>query len=77
MEDSLQTEKRTREVNYNRDGIMLRAGEPRSVSHNLKTENVTAKFYDANGQEIQGTVEVLSPNRITFTTDKDYRGAKV
>jgi hypothetical protein len=28
----------------------------------LKTENVTAKFYDANGQEIQGTVEVISQN---------------
>lgn len=70
------TEKRTREVSYNRDGILLRAGEPRSVSHNLKTEHVVAKFYDADGQEIQGTTAVLSPNRITFTADKDYRGAR-
>ncbi len=70
------TEKRTREVRYTRDGILLRANQPRSVSHNLKTENVTAKFYAANGQEIEGTMEVLSPNRITFTTDQDYRGAR-
>ena len=70
------TEKRTREVNFKRDGIFLRAGEPRSISHDLKTEQVTAKFYDADGQEIQGTVEVISQNRITFTTDKDYRGAR-
>jgi cell surface protein SprA len=70
------TEKRTREVNYKRDGIFLRAGEPRSISHNLKTENVTAKFYDTDGQEIQGTIEVLSENRISFTTDKDYRGVR-
>ena len=69
-------EKRTREVHYDRDGIFLRAGEPRSISHNLKTEDVTAKFFDADGQEIQGTMEVLSPNRITFTADKDYRGVK-
>jgi cell surface protein SprA len=70
------TEKRTREVNYNRDGIFLRAGEPRSVSHNLKTEDVEVKFFDATGQEIQGTVDVLSENRISFTTDKDYRGVR-
>jgi cell surface protein SprA len=69
-------EKRTREVHYDRDGIFLRAGEPRSIPHNLKTEDVTAKFFDASGQEIQGTMEVLSPNRITFTADKDYRGVK-
>ncbi|KPK82975.1 MAG: cell surface protein SprA, partial [Bacteroides sp. SM23_62_1] len=70
------TEKRTREVRYTRDGILLRAGQARSISHNLKTEDVTAKFYAANGQEIEGTFEVLSPNRITFTTDQDYRGAR-
>jgi len=70
------TEKRTRQVRYTRDGIFIRANQPRSIIHNLKTEDVTVKFYDARGQEIQGTVEVRSPNRITFTTDQEYRGAR-
>ncbi len=70
-------EGRTREVSYTQEGISLRAGRSRSINHNLKTESVTAKFYDADGREIQGNLVVASENRITFTTDQDYRGVRV
>lgn len=68
-----ETSKRTKEVKYTRDGIILRANTPRTISHNLKTKDVKAVFYDEGGNEIEGTLEILSENRIKFTTEKDYR----
>jgi len=69
-------EKRTKEVRYEIDGLSLRANRPRSVSHNLKTENVSVVFYDEAGQEIKGTLEVVSQNRILFTAQEDHRRAR-
>ncbi|MCK4747170.1 MAG: cell surface protein SprA, partial [Bacteroidales bacterium] len=70
-------ETRTKEVTYTQEGITLRAGRARSINHKLKTEVVTATFYDENGQEIQGELEVASENRITITTEEDYRRVRV
>ena len=68
---------RTKDVSYYLEGISLRAGRARSVNHNLKTESVTVTFYDAENQEIEGDIEISSENRITFTTQQDYRGTRV
>jgi cell surface protein SprA len=68
---------RTKDVSYSQEGISLRTGRSRSIVHNLKTESVVVTFYDAEGQEIQGEVEITSENRITFTANQDYRGTRV
>ncbi|MFC2116153.1 cell surface protein SprA [Bacteroidota bacterium] len=68
---------RTKEVNYTQEGITLRAGRSRSISHNLKTEQVSATFYDETGQEIEGELEIVSENRITFISEQDYRRVRV
>lgn len=68
---------RTREVSFTQEGIILREGRTRSINHNLKTEAVTATFYDADGREIDGDLEITSENRITFTANQDYRGVRV
>ena len=65
---------RTKEVSYSQEGVSLRAGRARSINHNLKTESVTVTVYNAEGQEIQGEVEIRSENRITFTSEEDHRG---
>ena len=69
-------EKRTKEVRFENEGLFLRANRARSISHNLKTENVQVTFYDENGQEIEGELEVTGPNRIIFTTKEDYRNVR-
>jgi cell surface protein SprA len=70
-------ETRTKEVTYTQEGITLRAGRTRSINHKLKTEEVTATFYSENGQEIAGELVIASENRITFTTEQDYRRVRV
>ncbi len=70
-------ESRTKEVTYTQEGITLRAGRARSINHKLKTEIVTVTFLDENGQEIQGELEIASENRISFTTQEDYRRVRV
>jgi cell surface protein SprA len=70
-------ETRTREKTYTQEGITLREGRARSINHNLKTEVVSVVFYDENGQEIQGELEIASENRIRFTADQDHRRVRV
>ncbi len=70
-------ETRTKEVNYDQEGITLRAGRSRSINHNLKTDVITAVFYDEEGAEIEGELEIASENRIIFTTEEDYRRVRV
>jgi cell surface protein SprA len=70
-------EKRTKEKTYTQEGITLRAGRSRSINHKLNTEVISATFYDENGQEIEGELEIASENRITFTTTEDYRRVRV
>jgi len=70
-------ETREKEVTFEQTGITLRAGRSRSINHKLKTEKITVTFYDENGQEIEGDLEIASENRITFTTEEDYRRVRV
>jgi cell surface protein SprA len=70
-------ETRTKEKTYTQEGITLRAGRARSVNHKLNTEKVSATFYDESGHEIEGELEIVSGNRITFTAEEDYRNVRV
>lgn len=69
-------EKRTKDVSFSSDGLNLRAGAARTITHNLKTENIKATFFDAAGQEITGTMEIVNENKIRFTPDEDKSGSR-
>jgi len=70
-------ETRTKEKTYTQEGVTLRAGRARSINHGLKTEVITATFYDEAGQEIEGEMEIVSENRISFTAAEEYRRVRV
>jgi len=64
-------------VTYERDKTFLIAKEPKSIIHNLLTDNVTVKAYSPDGKEIKGTTNVISKNKVTFTADSAYTGVKI
>jgi len=64
-------------VTYTRGNLNLRPGMRRSIYHNLKTKDIKVKVVDSQGREVTGKVEIVSDNRINFTTDKRVDGATV
>ena len=70
-------EKEFKTVSYERAGMYIPAGRPRSIIHKLKTEEIVLKVFDQEGQEIEVDFEIIDDRRIRFTTDSAYRGARV
>jgi len=64
-------------VTYNREKLSFRPGVARSVTHNLKTRDVTVKVYDGSGKEVPGKMVIVNENRITFTTEQQTDNARV
>jgi cell surface protein SprA len=65
-------EKRTKEVSYSQEEINLRANTARTITHNLKTEDVKITFLDEGGQEINGLIEIVNENKIRFTAEENH-----
>jgi cell surface protein SprA len=70
------TDKRTKKVNYSRR-TFLKANTARSIIHKLGTEDIVVSILDADGNEIDVKVEIISENKITVTADADYTGVTV
>jgi cell surface protein SprA len=72
-----QQPKRYKKVTFQIEKTLLLANEPKGIFHGLGTKDVTVKVFDASGKEIKGKTNVLNENKVTFTTDKDYKGVKI
>ncbi len=72
-----QQPKQYKTVTYERSNLNMRAGEPRNIQHDLKTQEVTVKLTNANGGTIDANVQIINDNRISVTTDADFRGAAI
>jgi cell surface protein SprA len=72
-----QQQKRTKKVTYEKDRTFLDANQPKNITHNLGTQDVTIKVYDAENKEIQGKTSVVNENKVTFTTDKEYQRVRI
>ncbi|UCH15872.1 MAG: cell surface protein SprA, partial [Bacteroidales bacterium] len=70
------TDKRTRKVNYSRR-TFLKANSPRSIVHKLGTEDIVVNVLDADGNEIDVKVEIVSENKVLITADADYTGVTI
>ncbi len=57
--------------------MKLRAGKASSIVHKMGTEDVTIKVVDEKGIPIRGDLEIVSENKVRFTTDKDIDKAKI
>ncbi len=56
-------------VQFVKEKFSLRNNQPRAVSHNLNSEEVTAKYITSDGKELPLTIEVLSEKRVRVSTD--------
>lgn len=61
---------------FNKDGVTLKAGEPYTLNHGLKTANVTMRVFDKNGRPIQGETKVDGNNKVVFVPKADQEGAR-
>lgn len=64
-------------IKYEEKGIRLKANVSKSITHKLKTENVTVKVYTEKGAEIKVKQEIKSDERLTIKSEKDYENLRV
>jgi cell surface protein SprA len=64
-------------VTYTRNNVNFRPKVARAIYHNLKTKDVKVKIVDKGGAEVKGKVDIISDNRINFTSDEKVDGASV
>ncbi len=64
-------------VSYTRENVSFRPGAVRGIVHNLRTEDVTIKVIKKDGTELKGTVDIVSENRINFTSPEEAAGTVV
>jgi cell surface protein SprA len=71
----MQTEFKT--VTFSRSNINFRENIVRSITHNLKTKDVKVRIVKKDGAEVKGKLEILSENRISFTSSETVEGTTV
>jgi cell surface protein SprA len=64
-------------VTYSKEKVNFRAGVPRAITHNLKTTDVTVKVFDSSGKEVKGKLDIISENKVNFTSEVQADNAKV
>ncbi len=75
-----QKEKNTpkiKEVTFQSENVRLKANTPKSIFHKLKTEKVEVTALAKDGSKIDGEVDIVNENRVTFTANKNLSGVKV
>ncbi len=61
-----EAEFRIRDVSYKDNRITFEANTARVVDHGMKTKDVQVKVFNAEGQQVRGTVKVIDDNQISF-----------
>jgi cell surface protein SprA len=72
-----QEPKQYKTVTYERAGINMQAGQPRSITHALNTQEVEVKLMDAEGKAVEADVQIINNNRVQITTAIDVRRASI
>lgn len=72
-----QQQKKYKKVTFALDKTSLTANEAKGIYHGMGTKEVTVKVLDVSGKEIKHKVDVLNDNKVTVTTDKDYKDVKI
>ncbi len=64
-------------VTYTAERINFRPNAARTISHNLRTSDVTVRVIKSDGSELEGKTEIISENRISFTSEVQENGTQV
>ena len=70
-------EEEVEHVEFNKEGVTFKANIPKSILHNLETEDVQVTVYDSLGNRLFGQQKILNENRVTYKLEKDMPNAKV
>jgi len=65
-----------KQVQYTTDNIRLKANTPKSIFHKLRTENIEVEATDKKGAKVDGKVDIVNENRITFTPSENVNDVK-
>ncbi len=71
------TKKKFKNVKFIKEGVTLKKNKPRSITHNLKTENVKLKVTDSKGNEIKGRTVIVNENKVKFYAQKSAKKTKI
>ena len=71
----VKTEMKT--VTYKRENVNFRPDVMRPIIHNLRTRDIKVKVVNKSGAEVKGKMEIISDNRINFTSVESVDGAQV
>ena len=63
-----------KEVQYSTDNVRLRANTPKAIFHKLKTQDVEVTATAKDGSKVEGKIDVVNENRISFTPEKNATG---
>lgn len=77
VQDPKKKPKKYKTVTWEKEKTFIAAKQPKVIMHKLSTEDITVKVLDNSGKEIKGKVDVISPNKATFTADSGYNGVKI
>ncbi len=72
-----QAKKKFKDVKFTKENVSLKKNKPRSIVHNLKTENVKLKVTDSKGKEIKGRTEIVNENKVKFYAEKTVKKTKI
>ncbi len=64
-------------VEFKKENVNLKANIPKTIKHNLKTEDVEIKVLGKNKKEIIGIMQIKNENKVTFKVDKNYKNVNV
>ncbi len=64
-------------VTYTKSNLSFRPKAVKAINHNLGTRDVKVKITNKSGQEVKGKMEIISENRVNFTSEEQEDGATV
>lgn len=64
-------------VEFTKAGLNFKANVPKSVIHNLGTEDVEVTAFDVKGERIFGEQKIINDERITYKVNKDIQDVKI
>ncbi|MCD4794778.1 MAG: cell surface protein SprA [Bacteroidales bacterium] len=69
--------KNFKDVSFTKENVKLKKDKARSITHNLRVEDVKLKVTGADGKEIEGKTEIVSENKVKFISENDVEDAKI
>ncbi len=71
------TKPKKENVKFEANNISLKEGRKKTITHKLKTQEITIIVFDADGKPVKGTTEVIDDNKAAFIPERDADKCKI